>query len=73
MKTWMLHSASSVAVGLAFIGVSHIEPSGWRLIGLFAAISLLQALYIPRYPKDAALLQFLHKLKPGEKVEVEGK
>lgn len=74
MKAFLLQLAASVAGALAFMAIGRADlRGGQEIVALWAALILLRVLFIPRYPKDAALLEFLHKLKPGEKVEVEGK
>jgi len=74
VKTFLIQLAASVAVALAFTAIGRADlTAGQELVAIWAALILLRALFIPRYPKNAALLEFLHKLKPGEKVEVEGK
>ena len=73
MKTWLLNIGSAVAVGVAFILIGEADLEwGQRLVAIIAACGFLNALFIPRYPKAAALAQTL-RLKRGQKVEVEGK
>ena len=73
MKTYVLTIASAVAVALAFRVPATLDLAwGQEALLLFAGISLLNILYIPRYPRSYALRLVL-RLKPGQKVEAEGK
>jgi len=72
MKIWLTQVSSLTAVGLAFITVAHIGPSGWRFLGLVGAIMLLQFLFVPRYPRSE-LLREAFKVRKGQKIEVEGR
>jgi hypothetical protein len=73
MKAWLIHTASIVAVGVAFASIGQLELRGGHLIGaLFGAYLLLNLLLVPRYPRRTLLDQAL-RLKRGQKVEVEGK
>lgn len=74
MKTFLIQLAASVAVALSFLGIGHADlRGGQELVALWAALILLRILFIPRYPKSAALKELLGRLKPGMKIEVEGK
>jgi len=73
MKLWLIHIASLVAVSVAFVAIGKADlESGQQLVATFAALLLFQALYVPRWPRWYALKRLL-KLKPGQKVTVEGK
>lgn len=73
MKVWIVTIASGVAVAVAFTAIGRADlRGGQETVALFAAIMLLNILYIPRWPRAYALRQAL-RLKPGQKVEVEGK
>lgn len=74
MKTFLLQLAASVAVGMAFIAIGRLDlHGGQELVAYCGGLILLRLLFIPRYPKAAALKELLTRLKPGEKVMVEGK
>lgn len=74
MKTFLIQLAASVAVASAFMAIGRADlRGGQEIVALWAALILLRILFIPRYPKAAALKEMLSKVKPGEKVEVEGK
>lgn len=64
---------SLVTVGVGFQVAANVEPFGWRLLATIGACFLLRALYVEKYPKAEALKWAVGKLKPGQKVEVEGK
>lgn len=72
MKKWFAGVAPIVAVGGAFQLAARIQPVGWCLLATIAACFILGALYVPKYPKSAAL-KWAVNLKPGQKIEVEGK
>lgn len=72
MNKALINIASVVAVGLTFQLAAHVQPFGLRLLATVAAAFVLGALYVPKYPKTAALEWGL-ALRPGQKVEVEGK
>lgn len=73
MKLWLIHIASSTAVSIAFIAVGDADLElGQAIVATFGALLLLQTLYVPRWPRWYALKQLL-RLKPGQKVTVEGK
>lgn len=63
---------SLVTVGVAFQLSVAVHPVGWRLLATIGACFILRALYVEKYPKTEAL-KWAVKLKPGQKVEVEGK
>jgi hypothetical protein len=73
VKNWLIRLASCVAVGVAFSGAGQVGPSGWRFLALVGSVYLLQALFVQRYPRSEALKWVVINLKPGQKVEVEGK
>lgn len=72
MKRWLGSLLPALIVALAFIGASHVHPFGWRWAALSGAFFLLSVFYVQRYPRVVAL-EYALKLKPGQKVEVEGK
>lgn len=73
MKALAISTASAVAVASAFMLIGRADLEwGQQLVALWAALGLLNVLYIPRWPKAAALRQAL-RLKRGQKIEVEGK
>lgn len=73
MKLWLIHIASLVAVSTTFLTIGKADlESGQEVVATVAALLLLQALYVPRWPRWYALKRLL-KLKPGQKVTVEGK
>lgn len=74
MKAFLIQLASSVAVAVAFIAIGEADLEwGQRLVAIWAALVLLRVLFITRYPKSAALKELLGGLKPGQRIEVEGK
>lgn len=73
MKLWLIHIASLLAVSTAFLTIGKADlESGQEVVASVAALLLLQALYVPRWPRWYALKRLL-RLKPGQKVTVEGK
>lgn len=72
MKRWLGSLIPGVLVALAFMATTRINPDGWRVLALWGAFMLLQLLYVQRYPKEVAL-EWATKLKPGQRVEIEGK
>lgn len=74
MKIWLSSIFSGVVVFVAFGLANAIHPDGWRLLALWGAMSLLYALFVPKYPKEIALKWGIN-LRKGQvaKVEVEGK
>lgn len=74
MKVWFASIASSVAVAVAFTAIGRADLEwGQEIVALWAAFVLLRVLFIPRYPKAFALREVFGRLKPGTKIEVEGK
>lgn len=69
MKRWLGVVASAVAVGLAFGYAGQIDDWFLRLLALWGATGLLQALFIPRWPRQEALRQAL-RLRAGQRIEV---
>lgn len=72
MKRWLGSIIPGVIVALAFMSVTQIPSPTWRVVGLWGCFMLLNVFYVQRYPKTVAL-EWSLKLKPGQKVEVEGK
>lgn len=72
MKRWLGSILPGIVVALAFMEVGRLNDSVWRIVGLFVCFLLLQSLYVQRFPRAVAL-EYALKLKPGQKVEVEGK
>jgi hypothetical protein len=72
MKRWLGSILPGVVIALAFSVASHIEDSIWHFVALWAAFMLLQIFFVQRFPRAVAL-EYALKLKPGQKVEAEGK
>jgi hypothetical protein len=72
MRTALMQLISSVVVGVAFALSGGIEAEGWRLLAFIVSSLLLTRLFVQRYPRHVSIAWGL-KLKPGEKVEAEGK
>lgn len=75
MKTFLIQAASAIGVALAFSALGKYDDAlGWgqELLLWIAAYALLDALFIPRYPKAPALREAL-RLRKGQRAEAEGR
>lgn len=52
MTKFLIQLASAITVATAFIVIGMMKlPWPWELIAIWGALALLNALYIPRYPR----------------------
>lgn len=74
MKAFLIQLAASLVIGIGFMSIGRADlHGGQELVALWVALILLRVLFIPRYPRASALKEVIGRLKPGMKIEVEGK
>lgn len=73
MKAFLADLAAKIVVGLSFLTAGQLEAGfAWELGATIGAYLVLSALFVQRWPRAEAF-KWAVKLKPGQKIEVEGK